>query len=62
MTVSEAKKAIKNKTIIKHKDMPDSFWGILTCLSDDESTAYYMIHGASLFRSNMLTKDIVKEK
>ena len=59
MTVDEAKKAIRDKTPVKHEDLTWDSWGTLTCLSDDETTAYYNRKGASLFRSSMTVDKIV---
>lgn len=44
MTIREAQQAIEKGTIVFRKDEPEK-WGILTCLSDDESMAYYKPRG-----------------
>lgn len=50
MTKAEALVAQQQNKIVQFKDEPDR-WGIITCLSDDESCAYINPKGASLFRS-----------
>ena len=47
MNVDEAKKAIKNNSIVFF-DWDASLWGVLTCLSDDESGAYFKRFGMGL--------------
>jgi len=45
MSVGEAKAG----TMICWIDDPD-LWGVITCLSDDETTAYYKPRGMGFFR------------
>ena len=59
MTVDEAKKAIRDKTPVKHEDLTWDSWGTLTCLSDDETLAYFKPKGASLFRGGIPIDKIV---
>lgn len=49
MTVDEARKAVKNHTIVQWKDDPNN-WGYFTCLSDDESIAYFHPKGCGFFK------------
>lgn len=49
MNIEDAKKAILYRIIVQHKDDPDR-WGFITCLSDDESTAYIRKNGIQLIR------------
>lgn len=41
----------KEGDLIQFKDEPDR-WGIVTCLSDDDSTVYYKPRGCGPFRSS----------
>lgn len=53
MTKDEAKPG----ALICLIDEPDK-WGIVTCLSDDESTVYYSPRGASFFHQSAALCDV----
>lgn len=58
MNIETARKALRHKTIIQHKDDPDR-WGFITRLSDDGSTAYINKNGTHLTRY-AITLDKIK--
>lgn len=59
MTTEEAKKALQEKTVVFLTEEPKS-WGIISCLSDDETLAY-CIRGSS-FRFAYMVKDLSASK
>lgn len=42
----------KKGDLVKHKDLPWTEWGTFVCLSDDGSTVYYRLRGATFFSSS----------
>jgi len=57
MIIQEAKEAIKNRTIVQIIDDPEK-WGLLTCLSDDESTAYFQPKGCGFTKIGITLDNI----
>jgi len=61
MTLDEAKKAIKNKATIDYHIGENDIrkWAVLTCLSDDETGAYYKPNGCGLFHYFLKLEDFI---
>ena len=57
MTVEEVKNAIKNHSIVQFKTDSNK-WGFLTCLSDDESIAYFHPKGCGFIKIGVLFNQI----
>jgi len=61
MKLTEAKDAIRNKTIIDYK-LPDDDkwrWMIITSLSYDETGVYYKRNGCGLLYGFLMLEDII---